>query len=289
MPEDGPFLGDGLHSGSQQFGTRQGVDAQVVPVTAVNRVVFLPERFKFGRAQIQIWIMNAGNCARGIILMRNHQLTARGSQIGQVHIVGETGLNHRVGLVEADVGIHHHQEIAIRRAKRAIPAAADEEIRQGGVVQLQDQVALIQDFHHQRRKLFQWNTARQHFLDQRSGDLVDESFVVPGTRSQIFGGGSLLGAHKSDHIICVNKMRFPLQFHRPGDTQDFDQRMLVESDHAIHGVVVGVGIQIFGIQRGGAIVREPVGIPEDQHRAVHILLELPGGDGIGTFPVVQVA
>ena len=233
--------------------------------------------------------MNAGNLTRGIVLMVDHQLTARRRQVGQVYIIRKSSLNHRVGFIKANVGIHNHQEIPLRGAERAVPAAAGEEICQGGVVQLQDQVALIQDFHQQRRKLFQWNIARQHFLDQRGGDLVDENLVIPGTRSQVFGGGGLLGAHKSDHVVCVNGMRFPFQVYRPGHAQGLHQRMLVEGKHAIHGVVVGIGIQILGIQRGSAIVREPVGVAEDQHRAVHILLELPGGGGIGTFPVVQAA
>jgi hypothetical protein len=54
-------------------------------------------------------------------------------------------------------------------------------------------------------------------------------------------------------------------------------------------VIVGIGIQVLGIQRGGAEIRKPIGVTKNQDATVHILVKLPGSGGIGPVPVVKVA
>ena len=51
---------------------------------------------------------------------------------------------------------------------------------------------------------------------------------------------------------------------------------------------MGIGVQVFGPLGCRGKIGEPVRIPKDQHRAIHVLLQLPGGRRVGFVPIIII-
>ncbi len=99
-------------------------------------------------------------------------------------------------------------------------------------------------------------------------------------------GRRLLGrAHVGDGVLARQRVGRAVHFQRPELAQQHHQEALVDRDGPVHRVAVLVGEQVLDPQHGGGEIAEPVGVAQDQHAAVHVLLQLPGGGRVGPGPV----
>ena len=126
--------------GAQKPGSKGHVDAQVVPVAALHHLLI---------CQVVSWLVTTADVP-WLRPMSMDDDEGRAGIIGDAEVrhVFQPFLHDCIGLVESDVGVHHHEKVPWAVHQRPVPACICGERGRLFVYQVQERVLLLESPQH---------------------------------------------------------------------------------------------------------------------------------------------